>query len=78
MSKEPLCWGRPHNACLKVDIPIIIVRDNTTRDTTYIPDDSRIIYVENYWEAVGVIMSEKAGICPLSVRRPLKRTKVIR
>ena len=32
--------------------------------------------VENYWEAVGVMTTLKAGITPSSLRRPLAATRV--
>ena len=27
---SPMCWGRPHDACLRNNIPIIMVRENKT------------------------------------------------
>ena len=60
------CHGRPHRACIKRRIPVIVVRENKTicnQDSH--PD---FIYVENYWEAVGVIACMKAGITKESVR----------
>ena len=59
------CWGRPHEACLKSGIPIIVVRDNTTCFKNFIyPEKSngKLIFVQNYLEAAGVIMSMNAGV----------------
>ncbi len=76
------CWGRPHEACVNANIPMIIVRENKTicfaeRLTLRGPGFSgNFKIVENYWEAAGLIMSMKAGICPDSVRRPLAPTLV--
>lgn len=61
------CWGRPHEACFNSGIPIIIVRDNTTcfKNFQY-PEktngSSKLIWVNNYLEAAGVIMSMVAGV----------------
>lgn len=77
---SPWCWGRPHEACLKARIPIIVVRENKTVSpkTQSFFENERIgaITVENYWEAAGVIMSMRAGIAPASVRRPLQLAHV--
>ena len=59
------CIGRPHKACFKRGIPVIAVNENTTCEDK---SDGRIIYVDNYLEAAGVICSYKAGILPKSVR----------
>jgi hypothetical protein len=32
--------------------------------------------VENYWEAAGVISALRAGIDPMSVRRPIERASI--
>lgn len=71
------CFGRPHLACIKHNIPIIAVRENKTQLTGEIPSSNCII-VENYWEAVGVIMSMESGIDYNSVRRPLKPIDILR
>lgn len=60
------CFGEPHQACLKVHIPIIVVRENKTiYGEKHYPD---FIYVDNYWEVVGLIACMKAGITKESVR----------
>jgi len=65
------CDGPPHDACRVAGIPIIVVKENKTVLDKTTPG---AIVVENYWEAVGIIMSMKAGVHPSSVRRPLKTT----
>lgn len=61
------CWGRPHDACVKKNIPIIVVRENTTcfsKDYSY-PyqnDNINIIFVDNYLEAAGVIRAMNCGV----------------
>ena len=68
------CVGRPHEACLKRDIPIIAVKENKTCLNDEMPDE--FIIVENYLEAVGIVQAMKIGISPKSVRRPLEYTTV--
>lgn len=60
---SPMCWGRPHDACLKANIPVIIVKENTTclKDVVF-PENKNIIFVNNYLEAAGVIQCMNAGI----------------
>lgn len=66
------CVGRPHLACLDRGIPIIAVRENKT--CLHYPMPDSFIIAENYLEAAGYIAAMRAGICPESVRRPLKPT----
>ena len=68
------CVGRPHEACMDRNIPIIAVKENKTGLNDKMPDE--FILVENYWEAVGIIQAMKIGISPESVRRPLAYTTV--
>lgn len=70
------CFGPPHRACLKADIPVIVVRENKTICSEQ--PHSRFIYVENYWEAAGVLMCMKAGVVKESVRRPFSFTELKR
>lgn len=63
------CVGRPHHACLDKNIPIIAVKENKTVLSYPVPKE--FIVVENYWEAVGVVMCMKSKIDKMSVRRPL-------
>ena len=60
------CYGNPHEACLKAGIPIVVVRENKTICNK--PPHPRFIYVDNYWEAAGIIACMKAGITKESVR----------
>ena len=66
------CVGRPHEACMKRNIPIIAVKENKTCLNDEMPDE--FIIVENYLEAVGIIQAMRIGISPKSVRRPLAYT----
>jgi len=59
------CIGRPHFACFEAGIPVIAVEENTTSKRNR---DSRIIYVQNYWEAAGYLSCLRAGIVPRSTR----------
>ena len=69
------CIGLPTLAALHQGIPVIAVRENRNimcNDLRALPwADDQLWIVENYWEAVGVIASLKAGIAPESARRPL-------
>ena len=60
------CYGKPHEACLERGIPVIVVKENKT-----ICDEQPhplFIYVDNYWEAAGIISCMKSGIKKESVR----------
>lgn len=72
------CWGRPHWACYKNNIPIIIIKNNKTVLNDPYPKDANIIFAENYLEAVGVIQSIKVGISKDYFFRPIKNTKIIK
>lgn len=67
--------GRPHKACLKQGIPIIVVRENRVEVPVEMHESFRI--VENYWEVAGILAAMKAGVSPESVRRPLRETEVL-
>jgi hypothetical protein len=58
------CFGRPHIACIENNIPIIVVKENTTCFSNLFeyPTKDGIIFVNNYLEAAGVIMSMTAGV----------------
>ncbi|MGD9212267.1 MAG: DUF3326 domain-containing protein [Desulfobacteraceae bacterium] len=70
-------WNDIYSSCRKryPSVKFIIVKENKTcfRDFPY-PDPHGLIFVENYWEAAGVLSCFKAGIQPESVRRPLSET----
>jgi len=68
-------WGKPHRACREANIPVIIVKENTTCDTSYVPMFATVI-VSNYLEAAGYIQSIKAGVSLESIRRPLRDTVI--
>ncbi len=61
-------WGPAHYSCHKHDIPIIIVKENTTIYDESPPEGINVIFVDNYIEAAGMIMLMKAGLDPTSVR----------
>ncbi len=69
------CWGIPHELCYKNNIPIIAVKENETY--LDVKPLQKVIEVDNYLEAAGIIMAMRAGIKVDSVRRPIKFTKVI-
>ena len=70
------CFGRPHKACIDKGIPIMVVRENKTALNNFEDGDDRFIFVDNYIEAAGMIMCMKAGVDPLSVRRPLNQVVI--
>ena len=45
--------------CLDAGIPVIAVQGNTT---IFKQTDKRIIYVDNYLEAAGLVCCEKSGV----------------
>ena len=67
-------FGRPHKACMKAGIPIIVVEENKTVLNDKMPDS--FIIAKNYLEVVGIISAKKAGVTIASVRRPLEKTKI--
>ncbi|MCH7529139.1 MAG: DUF3326 domain-containing protein, partial [Candidatus Marinimicrobia bacterium] len=73
------CLGLPTLAALEQGIPVIAVKENQNlmkNDLTALPwAKGQLHIVENYWEAIGVLVAMKAGIAPESVRRPLEYTK---
>lgn len=60
------CYGNPHKACLEKGIPVIVVNENSTICNER--PHSEFIYVDNYWEAAGVIACMRSGITRRSVR----------
>lgn len=76
------CVGLPTLAAIEQEIPVIAVRENKNKmknDLSSYPfKPGKLIYVENYLEAVGIMAAMKAGISPETVRRPLSFTKVER
>ncbi len=74
------CIGLPTLAALEQDIPVVAVKENRNlmaNDLTALPwKPGQLHFVENYWEAAGVIASLRIGIDPLSVRRPFMSVDV--
>lgn len=68
-------FGRPHIACVKSNIPIIVVKENKTVLDDKMPNN--VIVANNYLEVAGIIKAKQAGVSISSVRRPLERTEVI-
>ena len=74
------CIGLPTLAALEQGIPVIAVRDNKNlmqNDLEALPwKINQLHIVNNYLEAVGVLVAIKSGLTVASVRRPLHLTKV--
>jgi len=74
------CVGLPTLAALEQGIPVIAVRENKNlmqNDLEALPwGPGQLHMVENYWEAAGVMAALKAGIAPITLRRPLDATRV--
>lgn len=68
------CFGRPHEACIDHNIPIMIVEENKTCCDHRPQED--FIMVKNYWEAAGYIAALQAGIRPDRARRPAMITVI--
>ena len=66
-------WGRPHEACIENNIPIIMVKEN---DTCLDEPMGRHILVDNCLEAVGILQAHKTGVSVDSVRRPLPELRI--
>jgi hypothetical protein len=75
------CLGLPTLACLENDIPIIVVKENKNLMKNNLRElpfkKGRFFIVDNYLEAVGVMISLKNGIEPSAVRRPIERTRIL-
>lgn len=69
------CWGKPHMACERWGIPIIVVKSNTTVLHERMGDDC--IYVNNYLEAAGVIKAMEIGVTIESLKNKVYKTKII-
>jgi len=74
------CLGLPILAALRQGIVVIAVKENRNlmkNDLKLLPwKQGQFYLVENYLEAAGLVAALKAGICPLSVRRPLQKAAV--
>lgn len=69
------CVGLPTLAALEQGIRVIAVRENKNLMKNDLEDlpwkDGQLFIVENYWEAAGVMSALKAGLDPMTMRRPL-------
>lgn len=76
------CVGLPTLAAIEQAIPVIAVRENKNNMKNNLSEypfkPGKLIYVENYLEAVGIIAAMKAGVASETVRRPLSFTNVVR
>jgi len=74
------CIGLPTLAALEQGIPVIAVKENKNRMrndlNSFAFDPEKLIIVESYLEAVGVMHAIKAGVSLDSLRRPMKSTKL--
>jgi len=74
------CIGLPTLAALEQGIPVIAVRENRNRMKNNLEKlpfvTGKFFIVDNYLEAVGIMMALKAGVTPHTVRRPLAKTEV--
>lgn len=71
------CWDLPHICCRDKGIPIIAVEENKSAEYYDKKHDAEIIKVNNYIEAAGYVAAIKAGIDPLTVRRPLGGSEIL-
>lgn len=75
------CLGIPTIAAIEQGIPVIAVKENRNKmknNLTSLPfQPGKLIVVENYLEAVGVINAMKAGVSLEAIRRPLPYTNVV-
>jgi len=75
------CIGLPILAAMQQGIPVIAVKENANRMQNdlkaYSFDKSKLIFVENYLEAAGVMSALKSGVSIPSIRRPFKDTNKI-
>ncbi|OGI25867.1 MAG: hypothetical protein A3J76_05010 [Candidatus Moranbacteria bacterium RBG_13_45_13] len=76
------CVGLPTLACLKQGIPVIAVKENRNKMKNNLADfpfeKGKLFIVDNYLEAVGVMNALKAGISIESVRRPIRKTRILK
>ena len=74
------CVGLPTLAALEQGIPVIAVRENRNRMKNNLEElpfaPGKLLIVENYLEAAGMMAALNVGVSPSSVRRPLAETKV--
>ncbi|MBU0482816.1 MAG: DUF3326 domain-containing protein, partial [Proteobacteria bacterium] len=75
------CVGLPTLAALEQGITVIAVKENRNRMQNRLDslpfEKGKLIFVDNYLEAAGVMRAIKAGVSIESLRRPLTFTNVI-
>lgn len=75
------CVGIPTLAAIEQEIPVIAVKENKNKmknDLSEYPfKPGKLIYVDNYFEAVGIIAAMKAGVALETIRRPLNFTNIM-
>lgn len=74
------CIGLPTLAAMEQGIPVVSVRDNKNlleNDLSELPfNKGKLIEVDSYLEAAGVISAMRAGVSLESLARPLPQTRV--
>jgi len=77
---SPPCWGPPHEACLKNNIPIIFVESNKNNTEFPLgvndPMPEGTVMFNNYLEVAGVLAAEKSGTYWRSCIRPIDKNIV--
>lgn len=74
MVSPAMCYGTPHEQCIKYGIPIITVWENypiVKKAYSFLQ-----IRASNYCSAAGLLLAIREGISFSSLRRPLDHTKV--
>jgi len=76
------CVGLPTLAALEQGIPVIAVRNNTNlmkNDLRELPfQPGQLLFVENYYEAAGMLAAMKTGVAPTALVRPMLPMHVFR
>jgi hypothetical protein len=75
------CWGPPHRACVKNNIPIIMVRENkplVAQENIFPMMEGNVMEVDNYLEAAGMIAAMGVGMKPWAVKRPIPSVSIRR
>lgn len=74
------CVGLPILAAVEQGIPVIAVKENSNNMKNNLLDlpfkPGKLLFAENYLEAIGIMGALKAGVSPQTARRPLHNTAV--